>query len=461
MPLVCVRAEIPMKSSRPTSTPHQRHRINDDWRERAGRLYSALRSPAAAMIHQAYPGLVHDDDFDDIYDSAWVRTLRSLEDRHAEFNDHDVRNYIFTAMANAASNEYRRRKRKPVESLDVGTSEVIADWHGSVPEDRVWVAEEMAIARDVVSSLPPRRRSVMLLRYGWGLKPEQVCERISGLSPRAYRHEISRGVEQLAKCMKSFENGELCAERAAALRDFASGLASKDQKIQVKNHLGHCRKCAAHVAELKRSLKGLKAVMPAPLGLDLFFGGSRNDSSILSSTVERLRDGVAHLSDSLGGIASRLRGGESLVPGNAEATAQAAGIGAVSTGALATLGAGKIAVGCIASIGACAAIGLAGNAVVNTSQGEPDPVKAGLMEDAIASPELSELPVEPYVAVEEDGQVDSDPDSTDPARRQVSGEEPMNEFDVVERAAEVAAPAPPTASRPASGNEVAKEFGLP
>ena len=97
----------------------------------------------------------------------------------------------------------RRRKRKPTAPLELV---------GSVPryrspEDRAASAEQSRVTRDLLASMPARCRAVIFLRYGWGLEPRQVCGLIKGLSPRAYRKEITRGVDELTEELRAVEAG--------------------------------------------------------------------------------------------------------------------------------------------------------------------------------------------------------------------------------------------------------------
>lgn len=246
-------------TARSVAVPAQR---SSAWRERSGRLYEELQRPSRAMVRRAFRGAFTDDEIEDIYSNAWVGTLRALERRHHELDDEEIRKYVLTAVAHHASKEIRRRKRRPVAPLD-GVHAVADD--GLPPDETAAKREESRVARDVLSSLPPRRRAVMLLRYGWGLEPQQVCGLVKGLSPRAYRKEITRGVDELAAKLRLVQSGEWCADRESLLKTYAAGFADADQRRQAQHHLSHCRHCSDFVGKLSGNLHdiGSAAAMPA------------------------------------------------------------------------------------------------------------------------------------------------------------------------------------------------------
>jgi RNA polymerase sigma factor (sigma-70 family) len=159
---------------------HQR----SGWDQRFGRLYEDLRRPARAMVRRAFGGAFGESEVEDIYGNAWLATLRALEKRQDELSDGELRKYLLTAVANHASKELRRRGRRPTAPLEAAPDVADVD---EQPDERAANREESQLTRDVLGTLPPRRRAVLLFRYGWGLKPEEVCGLIKGLSPRAYR----------------------------------------------------------------------------------------------------------------------------------------------------------------------------------------------------------------------------------------------------------------------------------
>ncbi len=342
-------------ASRRGNAPPER---SPEWRERAGRLYPQLRRPARAMIRRAFRGAFDDHEIEDVYANAWLGTLRALERRHNQLSDEEVRKYVLTAVANHASKELRRRNRRPTAPLQA--IHAIPD-DRTLPDERATKLEDSRIARDLLATLPPRRRAVMLLRYGWGLEPRQVCGLVKGLSPRAYRKEITRGVDELTEKLRLLERGEWCADREPVLKAYAAGLADAEQQRQARQHLSHCRHCA----RVRRASSAAISTTSGP-------------RSRCSAAVDAIGDGRFSLPDRVGDVVHRVRelagnapgappgeGAEEIATRVVSVPGGARGAGAAGTGVLAKLAglgtAGKLAAVCLgggAAATACLATGI-------------------------------------------------------------------------------------------------------
>ena len=222
------------------------------------------------MVRRAFGTTFDQHTVEDIYASAWLGTLRSLARRHSALSDEEIRRYVFTAVARQASKELRRRQRRPISPLE--NADAVRDG-GSLPDERADQREQSQITRDLLVSLPRRRRAVLMLRYGWGLEPRQVCELIDGLSPRAYRKEITRGLDQLADQLRALEKGEWCADREPVLKAFAAGIADVEERRQAEHHLAHCRQCARFVSRLSGHLREAGGAAAVSGSLDPVAGG--------------------------------------------------------------------------------------------------------------------------------------------------------------------------------------------
>ena len=344
---------------KPVSAPPAPTRLRVDrlesWRQRSGRLYAEFERAARAMVRRGFHGAFGDDELDDIYSNAWLGTLRTLESRHQELSDEEIRSYVFTAVAHQASREIRRRKRKPTAPLELVASTPDT---ASPPDEHAIQGEESRVTRDLLGSLPPRRRAVMLLRYGWGLEPKQVCGLVKDLSPRAYRKEITRGVDELTEKMRKLESGEWCADREPVLKKYASGLADSETARQAQAHLSHCRDCSDFVARLNGHLHDLGSALAAPAAVE-GIDGHLSVVDRLGELGDRAREGVGNLFSRASSAPSDEGVGAVVSAGGAR------GAGAAGAGVLAKLGglgtATKVAVACIgggAAATACVAAGV-------------------------------------------------------------------------------------------------------
>jgi RNA polymerase sigma factor (sigma-70 family) len=320
------------------------------WRERSTRLYEELRRPSAAMVRRAFGSTLDDHTIEDIYASAWLATLRALQSRAAELSDDEVRRYLLTAVARHAGKEMRRRKRRPVAVLD---NDAIGDGE-ALPEERAEDHERSRITRDLLASLPRRRRAVLLLRYGWGLEPSQVCNLIDGLSPRAYRKEITRGIDQLTQQLRKLESGAWCADREPVLKAFAAGVADEEQRRQAEHHLAHCRHCADFVGKLSGHLHDLGSAAALPGAIDLAADGRLSIPDRLADVGDRMRETVNGLVGRAGQEAETVTSLPAGAPRGAGAAgagvvAKLAGLGMAGKAAVACLGGGAVAAVCVAS----------------------------------------------------------------------------------------------------------------
>jgi RNA polymerase sigma factor (sigma-70 family) len=307
------------------------------------------------MIRRAFRRAFGDDEVEDIYSNAWLGTLRALEHRHQDLSDEEIRKYVLAAVANHASKELRRRKRRPTTPLDA--VHVVAD-DGVPPDERAAKREDSRLTRDLLSSLPPRRRAVILMRYGWGLEPKQVCGLVKNLSPRAYRKEITRGIDELTDKMRLVERGDWCSDREPILKAYAAGLADAEQQRQAQQHLSHCRKCGEFVAKLSGHLHDLGTSLAVPAAAEAVSDGRLPVVDRIGEALHRARDASAHL------VGGRAGDGAPDAPVQAvSASTTARGAGAAGTGALAKVAglgtAGKLAAACLGG-GAAATACLAG-----------------------------------------------------------------------------------------------------
>jgi RNA polymerase sigma factor (sigma-70 family) len=323
------------------------------WNDTYARLYEQLWRPARTMVRRAFGTAFCDAEIEDLYGNAWLGTLRALDKRRGELSELELRKYVLTAVANQASKELRRRGRRPTAPLELARG--VADG-GATPEERAAGREESRIARDLLATLPARRRAVMLLRYGWGLEPREVCALVEGLSHRAYRKEITRGVDEISSKLRLVEEGRWCGSREPVLKAYVAGLADEEERRQAEHHLAHCRHCADYVGKLNGHLHELAASVTWTGAADAMGGDRLSLGDRVAAVAERARDaalggfnrsgGESAESVAQAGAAGGARGAGA---GAAGGLAKLAGLGAVPKLVAACVGTGAAATACVAA----------------------------------------------------------------------------------------------------------------
>lgn len=312
-----------------------------------------LRKPARAMVHRAFGSVFNSEEVEDLYAEAWLGVLQTMERRGEELSEDEMRRYVMAAVANQAGRELRRRGRRPTASLEMALS--MRD-PADEPEEAAERREEASLAREVLATLPERRRAVMVLRYAWGLEPEEVCAVIGGLSPRSYRKEVTRGIGELADKMRMAESGEWCETREPLLHALAAGTASAEQRRQARRHLAHCRGCADHLANLTARLQEVAAAAPWVGVADVVGDGRLSVPERAVAVLDRGREALAGVlgrgpdgAEPLAGALATSGGTRGAGAAGAGVAAKLAGLGAVGKTVAACVGAGAAATACVAA----------------------------------------------------------------------------------------------------------------
>ena len=318
--------------------------------DRYSNLFEELRRPARAMVRRAFGSAFSDEQVEDLYAGAWLSTIAAFRRNPRELDDEELRRYLLTAVANQASREMRRRGRKP--TLPIELAAAAAD-PGNGPDETVAGAEQARIARDVLGTLPARRRAVMVFRYGWGLEPEEVRGLIGGLSPRAYRREVERGVAEVARKLRMVEDGDWCESREPLLRAVAAGTAAEEDESQARRHLRHCRSCAGFLGRLQAQLHDLGGSVALLGGAGAGGGGlAERGLAALDRGREAIASAVGRGTDGAGEAATQLAaagGGRGAGVAGAGAMAKLAGLGAGAKAVAACIGTGAAATACAAA----------------------------------------------------------------------------------------------------------------
>jgi RNA polymerase sigma factor (sigma-70 family) len=146
-----------------------------------------------------------------------------------------------------------RRHKAILREVSVDQVGALTDSAAATPDDVVLDREIVAIAREAISTLPPRDQRIFRLRYQLDLSPEEVRKQLPDLSARAYRRRIEKGNAKVLNTFEEIVSGHQCKRmKSALLRLHAAGAASSRQEEAIELHLAHCSGCKQTYSKLLR-----------------------------------------------------------------------------------------------------------------------------------------------------------------------------------------------------------------
>ncbi len=162
-----------------------------------------VRQHQGVVIGTAYRMLGNMDDAQDLGQQLFLRIWKSAPryEPTAKFTT-----WMFTILRNLAFNEYRRRGRHPVQSLDAGMEDFghqIADAQ-TVTADAALAHQELAAAIDAaILALPEKARLAVTLRRYEELPYEEIAV-ILDLTVSAVKSLLFRARTELRQSLGSF-----------------------------------------------------------------------------------------------------------------------------------------------------------------------------------------------------------------------------------------------------------------
>jgi RNA polymerase sigma-70 factor (ECF subfamily) len=128
-------------------------------------------------------------------------TFLKVHERLAEWKGQgDLRNWIARIAANAALNHTRSMRRRRVRDLQLVTAEA-----GEPTQHRDLVRRESAAAlHRSLSTLPPRQRLAVVLRYYEGLSSEEIAA-VLACSEDTVRNTLLRSLRKLRAALSTSE----------------------------------------------------------------------------------------------------------------------------------------------------------------------------------------------------------------------------------------------------------------
>jgi RNA polymerase sigma factor (sigma-70 family) len=231
--------------------------------------YERYRAAVLGMLAKRFPRLDADERLS-IYHDAWTRVLAKRA-RGERFES--LRAYLLaTTGAEALHMLSRARVPTPVGPDDPRIT-ALAD--GAPPLDEQVVTRDQArIARNLLDTLDERQRDVLKLRWDLQLTGAEVRAAL-GLTERQYRRLAEEGATALAERVEEHESGQwsrrtrslLVACLVEVTRDGERrvGIASRRQREEAQRLLESDPHVAALYAEVRRSVRGVAALLPLPV----------------------------------------------------------------------------------------------------------------------------------------------------------------------------------------------------
>jgi RNA polymerase sigma-70 factor, ECF subfamily len=138
----------------------------------------------------------NEEDARDVVQEAYLRAWKGIRRFRG---DAQLSTWLYRITANCASTYVARRKRQRTEPLGVGV-EPIEMRHEAQPAGMAETTIDLEIVAQAVEDLPPKLRSVVVLKDVYGLPHEAIAEEL-GISVPAAKVRLHRGRRRLREVL--------------------------------------------------------------------------------------------------------------------------------------------------------------------------------------------------------------------------------------------------------------------
>ena len=213
----------------------------------AGRCPWVPRLDREALYHEAY--------------AAMLELERAGRLDPAEMHPRQLRAYLAKAAVRNALDERKRAETRLTVPLGPA-AENRADTARPVDE-RVAGALDAQPITELLAELAPRQRAIVQLRFALELEPVEI-QGLLGISARAYRKDLERGVRHLAGRYELVREGRWCESRRSLVLAYVAGIAGPRKALAARSHLAACPGCARMAGELRQATQRAAALLPVP-----------------------------------------------------------------------------------------------------------------------------------------------------------------------------------------------------
>jgi RNA polymerase sigma factor (sigma-70 family) len=402
------------------------------------RVYDPARRGSLAELRRRG---CDEQEAEELFAAAYAKVMESVDPIERCFSAPQMVRFVKRACWRGLLDE-RRRHAQRVEPAEVRPQRLRPESPVEAPAELAEEREAVAIGREALAMLSERDRLVFTRRHLQGRSPEEIVAEMPGLSLRTYRKVIQRANARVLDAYARIEAGERCAEmKDTLLRRYVAGESPPAERGAVEAHLAHCRACRQESARMRGYLldvagavllasslgAGSPGVIPAHL-LELASRGVQALGEAGRAARDRLREALLRLLGALPG------------PGADASVSQALGASSwrIASACAATVAAGAcVAAGVVPGIGA---VGLSANHHRHTAP-PARRVSAASAPQAVGVPEYTP----PAQTVPR-----SEPASTTTAAKRTA---------TANHETTAAARQGSSTAAPASGRQVATEFG--
>ncbi|CAM4015962.1 RNA polymerase sigma factor SigW [Cohnella lubricantis] len=156
------------------------------------------------LYHLAYRMMNNRQEAEDIVQECFLRVYKHL-DRYDE--NQKFSTWIYRIATNLCID--RLRKRKPTYSLDAESSEhegldgyAMMPSDDRTPESEMLLSETQRIIREAIETLPPKYKSVIVLRYLQDMSLQEISE-VMGMPVTTVKTRVHRGREYMRKKLEN------------------------------------------------------------------------------------------------------------------------------------------------------------------------------------------------------------------------------------------------------------------
>lgn len=290
------------------------------------REYRTHREMARGILAREFPSL---SDPDEIYHEAWLETLEK------QARGEDITNLgglLRLIVKRRASDRLRHLRVQPVDPSS-GVFERQLDTE-PLPDQQAERSLDIALARQIIDSLDERQAAAIKLRFDEQMSRKDIVRTLGVTQKRLDKifNSTFRRVEQVMSELD--ESSEWRRRQRSLLFACEAGRASVRQRRRAQRMVEEDPMCRAMLAEIRATMKGLAAIIPAPVLVGASSVGE--DARFRFAFVERMGAARDQLADWIGRALRESTGVE-----------QAAGGAATAAGGMAV----KAALVCVAVTG--------------------------------------------------------------------------------------------------------------